>query len=55
MNPFDINDWAQTGLDMQSYVDTGTLITLSMATFKGKTPIGRLTETDKKRLLEFMQ
>ena len=51
---FKINDWSQAGLDMQSYVDTGTLITLTMDTFKGKTPIGHLTESDKKRFLDFL-
>jgi len=51
---FKIDDWAQAGLEAQSYVDTGTLITLTMATFKDKTPIGRLTENDKQRLFEFL-
>ena len=50
---FKINDWAQAGLEKPSYVDTGTLITLSIDTFKGKTPVGRLTDTDKQRLFEF--
>lgn len=50
---FKINDWAQAGLNQQSYVDTGTLIELSMTAFKSKTPIGELTENDKLRLLEF--
>ena len=51
---FKINDWAQAGLDKQSYVDTGTLITLSTAAFKNKSPIGELTGNDKRRLLEFL-
>jgi len=51
---FKINDWKQAGLDKQSYVDTGILITLSFDTFKGKKPIGKLTENDKQRLLEFL-
>ena len=51
---FKIIDWVQAGLDKQSYVDTGTLITLPMNAFKGKTPIGRLTDADKQRLLEFL-
>ena len=51
---FKINDWTQAGLDMQSYVDTGTLITLSMVTFKNKNPIGKLTENDKLRFLDFL-
>ena len=51
---FKINDWKQAGLDTQSYVDTGTLILLSTATFKNKTPIGKLTGNDKLLLLEFL-
>ena len=51
---FKIEDWAQAGLDKLSYVDTGTLIELSMAAFKGKKPIGKLTDSDKLRLLEFL-
>ncbi|MCL2773430.1 MAG: hypothetical protein FWD71_08775 [Oscillospiraceae bacterium] len=52
---FKINDWAQSGLDRQSYVDTGTLITLSLSTFKNKKPAGKLTEADKQKLLEFLK
>ena len=51
---FKIIDWAQAGLDKQSYVDTGTLITLPTNAFKGKSPIGSLTDADKHRLLEFL-
>ncbi|MCL2020371.1 MAG: hypothetical protein FWG70_11555 [Oscillospiraceae bacterium] len=51
---FKIEDWEQAGLLMKSYIDTGTLITLSMSTFKDKTPIGNLTENDKRRFLEFL-
>ena len=51
---FKISDWTQAGLDIQSYVDTGTLIILSMAAFKNKNPIGKLTENDKLRFLEFL-
>jgi len=50
---FKINDWTQSGLEMQSYVDTGTLISLSKETFKSKSKIGELTINDKIRLLEF--
>ena len=51
---FKIDEWKQAGLEKQSYVDTGTLITLSLDALKGKTPIGKLTENDKRRLLEFL-
>jgi inosine-uridine nucleoside N-ribohydrolase len=51
---FKIEDWVQAGLDKLSYIDTGTLIELATAAFKGKKPIGKLTEGDKLRLLEFL-
>jgi hypothetical protein len=51
---FKIDDWAQAGLTAQSYVDTGTLITLTLSTFKDKTPVGYLNENDKLRFLEFL-
>ena len=51
---FKISDWALAGLDKQSYVDTGTLITLPTNAFKAKAPVGRLTDADKQRLLEFL-
>jgi hypothetical protein len=52
---FKINDWLQAGLDKQSYVDTGTLISLPIAVIDGKKPIGELSVEDKKKLLEFLQ
>jgi len=51
---FKINDWKQAGLKKQSYVDTGTLITLTLDTFKGKSLLGKLSDNDKYRLLEFL-
>jgi hypothetical protein len=51
---FAINEWARAGLHKQSYVDTGTLITLSADAFLGKMPIGKLTQNDKIRLLNFL-
>ena len=51
---FKINDCPQAGLDKPSYVDTGTLIELPMTAFKGKAPVGKLTENDKFQLLEFL-
>jgi len=51
---FKISDWTQAGLSKESYVDTGTLITLPIDAFEGKTPVGRLTDADKQRLLEFL-
>jgi len=49
-----VNDWIQEGLIKQSYIDTGTLIKLPLPVIKNKKPIGRLTITEKKRLLEFL-
>jgi len=54
MQYYKICDWAQAGLDTQSYIDTGTLISLSMAVFKNKAPVGKLTENDKLLLLDFL-
>jgi hypothetical protein len=51
---FKIIDWAQSGLDIQSYIDTGTLITVARAAFENKKPIGKLTESDKRRFLDFL-
>ena len=51
---FKITDWMQAGLDKQSYVDTGTLVSLPIDAFKGKAPVGRLSDDDKQRLFEFL-
>ncbi|MCL2486678.1 MAG: hypothetical protein FWE86_03650 [Oscillospiraceae bacterium] len=51
---FKINDWKQAGLNVQSYVDTGTLIHLPASVISNKNPIGKLTVADKKRLFEFL-
>jgi len=52
---FKINDWMQAGLDKQSYIDTGTSFKQLASLYNNVKPIGRLTETDKKRLLEFLK
>jgi len=51
---FRINEWKQSGLAKQSYIDTGTLIKLPLSVIIKKKPIGRLTIIDKHRLLEFL-
>jgi len=51
---FKMNDWIQSGLAKQSYIDTGTLIKLPLSAIEKKKPIGRLTTTEKQRLLEFL-
>ena len=51
---FKINDWSQAGLDRQSYIDTGILLSLPISVIKNKKPIGKLTISDKKRLVAFL-
>ena len=52
---FKVNYWVQAGLDKQSYVDTGTKLKLPLSMLDNITPIGRLTEADKRRLIEFIK
>ena len=54
VNYFKLNDWAHVGLHKQSYVDTGAPYKFSITAFRGKAPIGKLTDGDKLRLLEFL-
>ncbi|MCL2098848.1 MAG: type II toxin-antitoxin system PemK/MazF family toxin [Oscillospiraceae bacterium] len=51
---FQINDWRQAGLDMQSYIDTNSTITVSLTAIDSKNPIGRLSAGDEERLIEFI-
>jgi len=51
---FKITDWQQAGLNKPSYIDIGTLLKLPLSVTKNKSPIGKLTQADKKRLLEFL-
>ena len=51
---FEIQNWSEAGLDKPSYVDTGTLIDIPAILLKGKKPIGKLTEDDKQRFLNFL-
>jgi hypothetical protein len=48
-----INDWVQSGLEKQSYIDTGTPYVFSESALRNAEPIGRLTEGDKIRLIAF--
>ena len=52
---FKINEWRQAGLDKQSYVDTSIIRDLPPAALERKTPIGKLTENDQQRFLEFLE
>jgi hypothetical protein len=49
-----IIDWAQAGLDKQSYVDTGSIREWPRNVLGKTLKIGRLTERDKQRLIEFL-
>jgi len=51
---FTIEDWAEAGLDRQSYVDTNTVREIPTAVFDGKREIGRLSLSDEKRLIDFL-
>ena len=51
---YKMNDWRQAGLTKQSYIDTGTLLKLPLSAIANKKPIGRLTDTEKQKLLEFL-
>jgi len=51
---YKMNDWLQAGLTKQSYIDTGTLLKLPLSSIANKKPIGRLTDTEKQKLLEFL-
>jgi len=51
---FKINEWMQAGLDKQSYIDTGILLSFPISVIKNKKPIGKLTIADKKKLLDFL-
>jgi hypothetical protein len=49
-----IIDWAQAGLDKQSYVDTGSIREWPQYVLGKTLKIGQLTEKDKQRLTNFL-
>jgi hypothetical protein len=49
-----MNDWAQAGLDKQSFIDTGTPYIFPGVFLMKTEPIGSLTDNDKLRLVEFL-
>jgi len=51
---FKIVDWQESGLDKQSYIDTGTLLSFPASVVRKKTPVGRLSVQDKQRLIVFL-
>ena len=48
----EITDWKQAGLSKLSYIDTIETVEVPLAMISLPIPIGKLTENDKKRLLE---
>ena len=51
---FKIDNWAQAGLDKQSYIDTRRYIPIPLFALTRSIPIGELAATDKQRLLKFL-
>ena len=51
---FVINDWRQAGLYKQSYIDTNNTITIPLTAVDTKNMIGKLSEADERRLIEFI-
>jgi len=49
-----IIDWKEAGLDRPSYVDAGEIVELPIIALSSKLFIGKLSEADRKRLLEFL-
>jgi len=50
----EIFDWQQAGLSNISYIDAGEKVRVPLALIFPVSPIGKLTENDKRRLLEFL-
>jgi hypothetical protein len=53
-NYFKITEWSKAGLDKESYVDTGTVLEIPLKAIENKSPIGKLTVSDKLALLAFL-
>jgi hypothetical protein len=51
---FKIADWQQAGLTKQSYVDANVVLDLPISALKRKSAIGKLTQNDIHRLIEFL-
>ncbi|MCL1832161.1 MAG: hypothetical protein FWG45_04520 [Oscillospiraceae bacterium] len=51
---FKINDWQEAGLLRQSYVETIETVSLQISSIDTDNLIGRLTENDEQRLIEFL-
>jgi mRNA-degrading endonuclease toxin of MazEF toxin-antitoxin module len=51
---FEINDWQEAGLQKPSYIDTNSTVTLPLTAIDGSRSIGRLSDADESRLIEFV-
>ncbi|MCL1808008.1 MAG: hypothetical protein FWG31_09945 [Oscillospiraceae bacterium] len=49
-----IADWKQSGLLKPSYIDAGEKVRIEAALISPEEPIGKLTDSDKRRLLDFL-
>jgi len=49
-----IDDWAQAGLERQSYIDIGRIVDLPISVVQ-PTPIGKLSTSDLQKLLQAMK
>jgi len=50
----EITDWQQAGLSKLSYIDAGEKMRIPLALICSKPLIGKLSKSDKQRLLEFL-
>jgi len=53
-NFFRINDWEASGLDKQSYIDTGKRLRIKLSAIDNNMQIGKLTKADTQRFYEFL-
>ncbi|MCL2816542.1 MAG: hypothetical protein FWD23_18245 [Oscillospiraceae bacterium] len=51
----EITDWQHAGLSKLSYIDAGEKVKIALALISPNLPIGKLSEADKQRLLEFLE
>jgi hypothetical protein len=51
---FTIADWKQAGLDRPSFIDTNKAVLIPLPAIDSNNPIGKLSEGDELRLIEFM-
>jgi len=51
---FKIEDWQESGLHKQSYIDTGSRLDLPKTILEIKKPIGTLTDKDIRKFLDFL-